>query len=222
MATKTLILRPTGWYHSGTAHSGFPTETPTSDYHLLVAEEEADDDATYIQVTNTLPSSGLLFTPPNIEIVPNAIRIVGRCCTSISNSTVMFQYYTLTSGEASEAFTLSEQYANYIYNIPSDVILGFWENIVNFTLGNYNVSFYAGSTSTGKGTSANVKLTQLYLEVDYDDGNEETITETIYTKENNLWVSMSGTIYKKIQGAWIQTDSSSLRSDTKYTISNQT
>lgn len=208
MATQTIILRPTGTATgSNASYTPFPTNTAKEDVYLLISEEFADDDATYLVAKGTSLSGGILFTTTNLNITPINIRIVTRMRTTIANSTALITYSIVDGTENLEIINLSEEYVTYVQSIPSEHTSGFWNAMLTNEISHITIS--AGSTSTDTKASKDVRITQLYLEVDYDDGTgSEEITETIYLKENGSWTSIPCTIYQKQNGAWVQTDSS--------------
>jgi hypothetical protein len=58
------------------------------------------------------------------------------------------------------------------------------------------VEGYADGSSS-KNDDLTADLTQVYLEIDYDD-NETELNPAVYINKNGVWTPVYGTIYKKI------------------------
>jgi hypothetical protein len=228
MATKTMILKPIDTDRTGL--TPFPSDTDTLDYPLLIAEDIADDDATYLSSTSAL--AGTFYFVPDLNITPLNIRIVARMRTTILDSLVSIGYYADFNYTSSSAIlerfddiNLSEEYITYIETVPTEHISRFFDyktadgssmegvrcGIVNFSV---------GTTKTGSKATMDYRLTQLYLEIDYNDDNDnEELVETVYLKENGSWIAIPcSSIYQKQNGQWIIADSSIFEKGNKFML----
>ena len=205
MAVKTIILRPNG-QAGGVNLSNFtrvPSDTTDENLYMLVNEAVADDDSTYIAATVVLADVELAFPFKALTgITPTAMRLVAR----VKSEGILWSAKLNINGtDASGAEVTSSTYA---YNENLDV----WETItadvdsfesIKDSLADFTYSVrlaYSGSSKSGK-----AYLTQLYLEVDYDDeaGGGEAETPTLYIKLSGAWEAVNGTVYNKVNGAWV-------------------
>lgn len=218
MATKTMILRPIGWYQGGdeSSYSPYPQDITEENYYLLLSEENADDSATYLITTIALNMNhtGCLFNAQEVSFTPSSIRLVFRACTTISGATTtpLFFYGDGASNHYSgDLISLTEEYTTYTYELPSDNINTFWSYIKESEMG--HIGFNNGN-SNSKGDK-DTRITQLYLEIDYDDGSKP-----FYLKKTNAWEEASyTTVYKKNSNSWVITDAlDKLTTDTKMII----
>lgn len=58
------------------------------------------------------------------------------------------------------------------------------------------------SPGTQKSTYTPADITQVYVVLTYDDG--ETTTAPLYLRENGTWTAVEGTVYQKVDGAWVE------------------
>ena len=209
MAKKTMILRPTGFY--GTNNIGltpYPSETSVENYHLLISEESADEDATYVITTDNMPMWGFLFSTENTAITPIAIRFVARARSSYNTSNMAFCYFISSKSaiNSGDNILLTTQYENYIFVIPEEHLLDAWQELCYSSQTHFmNFKVTNSNNNNNKGGEADCIITQLYIEIDYDD--EAFASDIVYIKENGLWTGISGTIYKKENNAWLVADS---------------
>lgn len=220
MALQTIILRPIG-QNGGAGIGGFtrvPSDTTNEDLYTLINEAVADDDATYIY--NSGISANILLTFP-LEllsgITPTAMRLVARVK---SEGILWAAHLRISATDASGTEVASDTYA---YNENQDI----WETITA-DVGNfdgikdlladaeYSVNIYAEGSKSGGGY-----LTQLYLEVDYDDeagGDEPVETPALYIKKSGAWEAVYGTVYNKVNGVWVEGDLSALSAGDKIIV----
>ena len=201
MATKTMILRPTGMYIGGSSGSctGYPDPAGgAKDYYTLVCEEVPDEDATYLTLTGDASIVySFQFTPSVTGIIPTAIRVASRMRTTIDGSQGVIQCNYSGSFSVLTPIDLTEQYETYIQSIPSEYIEMLWRKLGDST---QRQIFCKAQNSSGssKNTECNAIITQFYLEVDYEE--PEIV---MYTKAENSWLPIyDNNIYKKINGAW--------------------
>lgn len=222
MATKTLILRPTSSNNMDAGGvSVFPSDTSTDNIYLLLNEEVADDDATYVDISTTLASLSLGFTVPNkyLGIDPLSIRIIIRTMTP-TPSGAMIQYgpaLRVTDGTGKDVES---------HDPPEDIIFDVYETynieVINtqkvwdacITGANFlYIQMRKVSSSSSKNDGSVIRYTQVYIEVDYEGPD----TPTAFIKDGMLWKE-SEAIYIKKNGSWVECDNSSLANGTQYTV----
>lgn len=212
MAVQTIILRPTGvnTQRSQNIDSNnqprFPAETSDENLHLLVNEEIPDDDTTYLK--SKVVGSFLYFYFP-VELLENIkpldIRVVARQkVDDINGGTILTLYGTDSEGNSVNGgasilcgnVDVYETHAQSVSNL---------EILKSSTLkaDQFILSWNLGDTTEKAGT---VWLTQIYIEVDYDDeagGGEPEETAVLYLKKSGAWEGISGKVYNKVNGAWV-------------------
>lgn len=228
MATETLILRPThsALLLSSSVSSSVGGIEPT-DAWSLVAEEVADDDATWVQC-GALNSAAYSFTIPEEyrSKTPTNIRVYIRAVASDTSGSP-YLVINLADFDIANLYQLTTQhylstsYQTFYEDITDYDIISTWYNVlVNKDpvkqYGHMDISF-------GRSGSKNptVNLTQLYLELTYSDEPTPNV-DTIYLKQDGIWISISGDIYKKQNGSWILSDSSVLEEGFQYTLNDIT
>ena len=232
MATKTIILRPTQCDSVG--FDPFPSTTERTDHHLLVTENIADDDATYLSAVGIL--AGKFYFVPDLNITPLNIRVVARMRTTISGSQAYISYYTgyNATGESiiTESFTigLSEEYTTYVTTIPAEHISSFFDytpkdiDAESTLTSSYGILIFSvETTSTSSKAEKDLRLTQLYLEIDYnDDSDNEELVEIVYLKENGSWAAIPcSSIYQKQNGLWTRSDSLIFKNGNRFILQRQ-
>lgn len=212
MALQTLILRPNGNVaDSNTPNfSRVPSETADDALYLLINEAVADDDATYIGKGN-LAVLVLSFPWEQIENVsPIAMRLVVRFKASAETCQVrLCARWTNDSGNTTNSWT-------EIYCTAIDTYKTYSADVVDFASFKNSLpqtEYWLETSDEDTKASSTVCLTQLYLEVDYDDeagGDEPTETPALYIKKSGAWEAVYGTVYNKVNGAWVEGDLSAL------------
>jgi len=224
MATKTLIIRPTGFVAiTNSPAKGFPSDTVAEDYYKLVNEEIADDDATYISVSgiNAATLSGLLFEIPDehthCDFLSCTIKARAKANAEGLNFNISYDYSETPSDTSTitntsiTIGTLSTSYQDYAYVLE--------EQFLTYFTSNKSVYVRHQHGTISKDNSC--ILTQIYLELTYetsDEDGEDDTSESIYIKQNGSWVAITGTIYHKENGVWVVTDSSALQNGTQYIV----
>lgn len=205
MATETLILRPT---HVGGMSERYPSETADDQTWSLIAEEVADDDATYIIPTI---NTAIFFTVPDeyLSLTPTAIKIFIRAKAS-ANATCQISL----CGANADDTEFTTVYQTSASNVPSADLESVYQVLAkNITNTGHGLQILV--TGNSKST---IYLTQAYLELTYGEGTDTPTSDVIYIKENSVWTAFSGEIYRKINSAWTLTDASVLQSGTKYIV----
>lgn len=223
MALQTIILRPNG-QNGGTTLSGFvrvPSDTTDANLYTLINEAVADDDATYVYATAISANIALAFPLELLSgITPTAMRLVAR----VKSEGILWAARLLIS--ATDASGTAVKSTTTAYNENLDVWetisadVGDFDGIKNLLAdAEYSVNIYAEGSKSGGGY-----LTQLYLEVDYDDeagGDEPAETPALYIKKSGAWEAVYGTVYNKVNGVWVEGDLSALSAGDKIIVEEQ-
>lgn len=221
MAIKTIILRPTASSITNIVNSGnlgitsTPSNVANENLYQLVAETVADDDATYITLSNTGDKLKLeYFLETNITNI-TGITVYCRARsdgTSYAGSIGMevevngnLNASNQDHPELSPGISAWENYTIDMisaYNETMDFleILNSVSNTRKITL----VCGVGGSiNSSNKNTVKSVDYTQVYIELTCGEPDEET--SSLYLRENGAWTATNGIIYQKINNSWTVT-----------------
>lgn len=208
MATKTVILRPTGnsslWPDSSIIV--YPSDTTSEQAYLLVNESVADDNATYVAVSNSLVGFEISFElPENRSIIGSRLHVRVNCTSFKYNMSFKPSENNDFSNKC-QCDINSDGWEDYAIDLINDDYF-----MTNFSLNQFTtflVGFYAGSISSSKGGNNDtpVVITQVYLELTYEE--PEITAIPLYLRENGTWNAVSGTIYRKENGAWVESDDS--------------
>lgn len=205
MATKTLILRPVSALpqtSSATAYIRFPSDTPDDQLHLLINEIEADDDATYLGGNNSVDSYDIKINGQS-NLLPTSMKVVVRAKAVIDGTSLQPTILYL-SEDGTETYwnagfiTLSSEWVTNYFVVPEDNLLTVWSSFES-AYASIKITF-----SSPDGTKVDMEgiYTQVYLEVDYDDGTGAD--PVMYRKVSNAWEPVYGTVYNKVDGAWVE------------------
>ena len=228
MAIKTLRLYPTA--HRGLdTQSYYPEDTLKENLHLLIAESIPDDDTSYIVVSylNIVNQIGISYSVP-LNLTPLAIRVVYRAKSN--NNSVLTVQATVpnpnSSGEnklgviALGEVTLTSTYETYIAEVPLESITLVYNYMITNDFSASSQIGFGASVQSAK-NSADARVTQTYLEIDYEAAEDASLPQEIYIKENGAWIEKQVYIYQKLNGAWEPADKSVLGS-VKYVIDTTT
>ena len=216
----TIILRPVSDISLGhTCSSG-------SSGYALINESTADDASTYIYQSISSTSSSSRTSSFKIsgssskKIKITSAKVVVRACHNTSNSsdTRSLSFKLGIGGKTSSAktVTLGTSFANTTQTYTASD-LGIANTVYDsFDAANINISLTSsGALDRSKNSSFQIRITQVYVEITYDE-----IVDTgtgLYIKNNNQYSEVKA-VYKKINGTYVkQTNISSLfNSSTKY------
>lgn len=223
MATE--ILRPTATKDGVPADILLhPDTTQATDAHRLLNEDAADDDATYIEFTKVLQyiyfhfaSEKLLTDYSKIKYCRGTVR--GKTSSLKLPITVQVEYIDASSRTSNIIEPTSTDWTSYSFDIDVSRFISVMEECVSSNKEPL-IMLSCSSSSDDKNTMS-LCITQVYIEVTYDDGTTET-TDTIYLKEDGSWTSISGTIYKKQDGAWAVADSTVFENGDKFIVQKLT
>ena len=206
----TLILRPVS--DSSLNHSC------SSGYngYSLINEETSDNDSTYIYQTISSTSNSTINSTfglsksslSNIKITSVKIVMVAKDSDSYvtSSASAALKQNNITIATAS-ASSLGTSYSTYTGT-------GNLSSLDNLTV----TITSSGYKSSSKDNSGYVRITQVYIEITYEEVQAGT---GLYMKSNGSYAEVQR-VYKKINGVYVeQTDISSLFStSTKYKKGN--
>ena len=216
----TLILRPVSDISlDHTCSSG-------SSGYALINESTADDASTYIYQSISSTSSSSKTSSFKIsgssskKIKITSAKVVVRACHNTSNSsdTRSLSFKLVIGGKTSsdKTVTLDTSFANTTQTYTASD-LGIANTVYDsFDAANINISLTSsGALNRSKNSSFQIRITQVYVEITYDE-----IVDTgtgLYIKNNNQYSEVKA-VYKKINGTYVkQTNISSLfNSSTKY------
>ena len=191
----TLILRPIS--DRSLKHS---CSSGSSGY-AMISESSADDDSTYIYQsvtgrTSTSETSSFTLggTMPSgrFKITKATLYVRGRSTGEYTYSGT----YKLSIDSSASSMSLSTSY-------QTSSSTGVATSLINNTYTSSNFpSLSVTITTTGKKSSTKdddfqIRVTQVYLELEYEE-----IVEDIYIKENGNWNKYSA-VYKKENGIWV-------------------
>ena len=186
----------------------------TSDAVSLINDVVADDDATYINITQTGAINYCnckLFSDKlknEYQTITNVIMVMRMQNGNLDHSITYRQFNGSTT--YMDAHIVSTT-ANQWETISTQIDLEAVKSGVAYD-GNARI-FVVNNASSSKAT-CDVKISQLYLKVTYGDDT----TETIYLRQNNTWTEIPCNIYQKQNGEWILTDSSVFEDGDRFTI----
>ena len=215
MAIKTITLRPTGSEYPkdpGTlsidiASMTYPATSDVGEIYLRVNEEVSDGDSTYYTSHHLYGSSiGFSFTVPEKYrwSIPVALRIYLNS-TSANDSQVALTSWDISSGVAGNVniitYTIpaSSTYSAFEYSAPGTIIENMWSRIASWVPSISLPVICIGMTKNGSSKTANAKITQFYIEADF----EVEESSGIYVRKNGAFVEVAQT-YKKVSGAWTE------------------
>lgn len=211
MAEKTVILRPinvtivkVSEEKNGDSWYVMPSDTPENEHHVLLSETEPDNNATYISAENckirlrfeTLPAktsvTSLKIHLVAIPIGSNKIYVD----TVDSDGNAVGTDILIDDIDAAEA-----KYVTRVYDHTHElqILADKWDELCWDIYGNWLAS-------------VELRLTQAYLEITYDTG------DPIYLRSNGSWSTTEGTIYQKVDGAWIETTQEAFQDGSKYDL----
>ena len=203
MASKTLILRPISLTSDDESKVTFyPSNTTIANAHMLVNEETADDDATYI--TSDLGSNvnyHFVFDKPsdfkNIIGISILIRYKFEASSSMHSLTYTVNLSTESFAITNTTTPTSTIYADQIENFTDDL----QSAIVTELNNTQSLSFYITQalSTTQSSKSKPVRTTQMYIEVTYE--NNSSVLQ--YFKQDTKWVNIGElAMYYRSRDSW--------------------
>ena len=214
MVVQRITLRPTFSYTA--SYNLYPSDTGRDQAYILVSEESSDEDSTYVILDDldTLSDNGFGFTVDSLEM-PTKMQLVVRAKGVNLNEPWITAYFLISEGlKATESrveigtIYLTDSYVSYTIKVPSDKISEIWgfmksDTMYNDTIKHPHLVLFGDEVSFSgdsfdKELDHEIRVTQVYLELIYDDGKIES-----YLKKSGTWEEINGTVYEKINGIWV-------------------
>ena len=197
----TLILRPVS--DESLNHS---CSSGSSGY-AMISESSSDDDSTYIYQTVSSTSSASVTSSFTLggTMPSGSFKITGATLYVRGRSSANYTYsgtYQLSIDSSASSMSLSTSY-------QTSSSTGVATSLINNTYTSSNFPSLsvtivtAGNKSQSKNSNFQIRITQIYLELEYEEIIEEP--SAYYTKINGSWKKIL-TIYKKIDGVWTEFD----------------
>lgn len=192
----TLILRPVS--DESLNHS---CNSGTSGYSLI-SESSADDDSTYIYQTVSSTSSASVTSSFTLGgTMPSGLfKIIGATLYVRGKSSADYTYsgtYQLSIDSSASSMSLSTSYQTSSNGVATSLINNTYTSL-NFPSLSVTITT-AGEKSSSKNSNFQIRITQIYLELEYEEIVDNSI---IYIKESGNWNKYS-TVYKKENGVWV-------------------
>lgn len=193
----TLILRPVS--DESLNHS---CNSGTSGYSLI-SESSADDDSTYIYQTVSSTSSVSVTSSFTLGgTMPSGLfKIIGATLYVRGRTSADYTYsgtYQLSIDSSASSMSLSTSYQTSSNGVATSLINNTYTSL-NFPSLSVTITT-AGNKSSSKNSNFQIRITQIYLELEYEEIVEDN--SIIYIKESGNWNKYS-TVYKKENGVWV-------------------
>ena len=203
----TLILRPVS--DESLKHSC----SSGSNGYSMISEASADDDSTYIyQAISGTKSSTVQSSFTLSGAMPSgSFKITGAKLYVRGRSSADYTYsgtYQLSIDSSASSMSLSTSYQTSSSTGVATSLINNTYTSSNFPSLSVTITT-AGKKSSSKNSNFQIRVTQIYLELEYEVVTVED-TSTIYIKEGGNWNQYSA-VYKKENGVWvIQSDLKSI------------
>ena len=196
----TLILRPARDESIGHAYSSGDSG------YAMISESSADDDSTYIYQTVSSTSSASATSSFTLggTMPSGPFKITGATLYVRGKSSADHTYsgtYKLSIDSSASSMSLSTSYQTSSSGVATSLINNTYTSS-NFPSLSVTITT-AGKKSSSKNSNFQIRITQIYLELKYEEIVEEP--SAYYTKINGSWKKII-TIYKKIDGVWTEFD----------------
>lgn len=206
----SIVFRPTSTY-SGYEHTCYPSGNAP---HTLVDDEVPDGDSTYLwssikSTSNTSANTQMVFSgklpSKNVIITSLTVHVTARCSTTSLTNRRVNVLFPWIEGMSTTTFSvktnLTTSYADYSAEITAPV--PYIQPLITDT-GELEFPMTVrsvGAKSSGKNASSgNIRITQVYIVVNYEEIIEElkikingvyTTISKMYIKENGVWVEQN-------------------------------
>ena len=196
----TLILRPARDESIGHAYSSGDIG------YAMISESSADDDSTYIYQTVSSTSSASVTSSFTLggTMPSGSFKITGATLYVRGRSSANYTYsgtYQLSIDSSASSMSLSTSYQTSSSGVATSLINNTYTSS-NFPSLSVTITT-AGKKSSSKDSNFQIRVTQIYLELEYEEIVEDP--SAYYTKINGSWKKII-TIYKKIDGVWTEFD----------------
>lgn len=208
MATKTLILKPIsattakiGSFNKA-SKSVVPSDTAADQYHTLLSEDVADNNATYIMIKGGYCIDVQFDSLPQ-DIQISNIKIMATIRTpgdTTGTQKLVYEFYKNVNSESQLIDSL--QTTASLSDLSSSYIeLAFVSSLfVQELVANPSLDYFFRLQTPQ--ANIEVYVTQVYAEVTYEV-SENTM---IYCRENGTWNTVACKIYQKINNVWKETN----------------
>ena len=193
----TLILRPVS--DESLNHS---CNSGSSGYSLI-SESSADDDSTYIYQTVSSTSSASVTSSFTLGgIMPSGLfKITGATLYVRGRSSANYTYsgtYQLSIDSSASSMSLSTSYQTSSSTGVATSLINNTYTSSNFPSLSVTITT-AGKKSSSKNSNFQIRVTQIYLELEYEEIVEDP--PAYYVKVDGRWRKVL-TAYRKVNGAW--------------------
>ena len=193
----TLILRPVS--DESLNHS---CNSGSSGYSLI-SESSADDDSTYIYQTVSSTSSASVTSSFTLGgTMPSGLfKITGATLYVRGRSSANYTYsgtYQLSIDSSASSMSLSTSYQTSSSTGVATSLINNTYTSSNFPSLSVTITT-AGNKSSSKNSSFQIRVTQIYLELEYEEIIEDP--SAYYIKVDGRWRKVL-TAYRKVNGAW--------------------
>ena len=197
----TLILRPVS--DESLNHS---CNSGSSGYSLI-SESSADDDSTYIYQTVSSTSSASVTSSFTLGgTMPSGLfKITGATLYVRGRSSADYTYsgtYKLSIDSSASSMSLSTSYQTSSNTGVATSLINNTYTSSNFPSLSVTITT-AGKKSQNKNSDFQIRITQIYLELEYEEIIEDP--SAYYVKVDGRWRKVL-TAYRKVNGAWEEFD----------------
>lgn len=193
----TLILRPVS--DESLNHS---CSSGTSGY-AMISESSSDDDSTYIYQTVSSTSSASATSSFTLggTMPSGSFKITGATLYVRGKSSANYTYngtYQLSIDSSASSMSLSTSYQTSSNTGVATSLINNIYTSSNFPSLSVTITT-AGNKSNSKNSNFQIRVTQIYLELEYEEIVEDP--PAYYVKVDGRWRKVL-TAYRKVNGAW--------------------
>lgn len=197
----TLILRPVRDESIGHSYSSGDVG------YAMISESSADDDSTYIYQTVSSTSSASVTSSFTLggTMPSGSFKITGATLYVRGRSSADYTYsgtYQLSIDNSASSMSLSTSYQTSSNTRVATSLINNIYTSSNFPSLSVTITT-AGKKSQNKDSSFQIRITQIYLELEYEEIIEDP--SAYYVKVDGRWRKVL-TAYRKVNGAWEEFD----------------
>ena len=193
----TLILRPVSDESLNHSCNSGPSG------YSLISESSADDDSTYIYQTVSSTSSASVTSSFTLggTMPSGSFKITGATLYVRGRSSANYTYsgtYQLSIDSSASSMSLSTSYQTSSNTGVATSLINNIYTSSNFPSLSVTITT-AGKKSSSKNSNFQIRVTQIYLELEYEEIIEDP--SAYYVKVDGRWRKVL-TAYRKVNGAW--------------------
>lgn len=193
----TLILRPVRDESIGHSYSSGDVG------YAMISESSADDDSTYIYQTVSSTSSASVTSSFTLggTMPSGSFKITGATLYVRGRSSADYTYsgtYQLSIDSSASSMSLSTSYQTSSNTGVATSLINNIYTSSNFPSLSVTITT-AGKKSSSKDSNFQIRVTQIYLELEYEEIVEDP--PAYYIKVDGRWRKVL-TAYRKVNGAW--------------------